>query len=175
MLNQKQIIIEWQKAGLKENGFMFQDITELYELAVRNADSDEEANKLVILAIRAAAKNGGKTAMAVKNNLTKWLNAGATTATKVGDYEKQSQQLQQPRSRFGQPLRNESAIEKFTPEQIAEQSKRLAKEDGFDDPEEWAMVTMEKFRELRATRAERMADKANRGLTSSGKRVVTRF
>ena len=31
MLNQKQIIIEWQKAGLKENGFMFQDITELYE------------------------------------------------------------------------------------------------------------------------------------------------
>lgn len=175
MLNQKQIIIEWQKAGLKENGFMFQDITELYELAVRNADSDEEANKLVILAIRAATKNGGKTAMAVKNNLTKWLNAGATTAIKVGDYEKQSQQLQQPRSRFGQPLRKESAIEKFTPEQIAEQSKRLAKEDGFDDPEEWAKVTMEKFRELRATRAERMADKSNRGLTSSGKRVVTRF
>ena len=175
MLNQKQIIIEWKKAGLKENGFMFQDITELYELAVRNADSDEEANKLVILAIRAAAKNGGKTAMAVKNNLTKWLNAGATTAIKVGDYEKQSQQLQQPRSRFGQPLRKESAIEKFTPEQIAEQSKLLAKEDGFDDPEEWVRVTMEKFRELRATRAERMDDKSNVGLTSSGKRVVTRF
>ncbi|TGE40433.1 hypothetical protein C6P26_10945, partial [Weissella confusa] len=81
MLNQKQIIIEWQKAGLKENGFMFQDITNLYELAVHNADSDEEAHKLIILAIRAAAKNGGKTAMAVENNLNKWLNAGATNAT----------------------------------------------------------------------------------------------
>ena len=175
MLNQKQIMIEWQKAGLKENGYMFQDIQAMYELAARNADSDEEANKLIILAIRAAAKNGAKSAMAVDNNLKKWLNAGATNAQAVGEYEDEATKIRQPRSHFGKLMRNESPIEKFTPEQIAEQSKRLAKEDGFDDSEEWAKVTMEKFRELRATRAERMADKANRGFTSSGKRVVTRF
>lgn len=175
MLNQKQIMIEWQKAGLKENGYMFQDIQAMYELAARNADSDEEANKLIILAIRAAAKNGAKSAMAVDNNLKKWLNAGATNAQAVGEYEDEATKIRQPRSRFGQPMRKESPIEKVTTEQIDEQSKRLAKEDGFDDPEEWARVTMEKFRELRATRAERMADKSNVGLTSSGKRVVTRF
>ncbi|MEY4666082.1 hypothetical protein [Weissella cibaria] len=175
MLNQKKVVIEWEKAGLKKSGFMFQDITEMYELAERNTESTEEANKLLILAIRAAAKNGGKSALAVENNLTKWINAGATTATEVGEYEKQSQQLQQPRQRFGQPLRNESPVAKFTPEQMAEQSKRLAKEDGFDDPEEWIKAAMETFRQLRATRTERMAKKSEQGLTATGRSVIRRF
>ncbi|MBU7560854.1 hypothetical protein FQP82_03500 [Weissella cibaria] len=107
----------------------------------------------------------------------RWLNNGFKSVSDIEKFEAKREQnkLVQSRSRFGQPLRNESPIEKFTPEQIAEQSIRLAKEDGFDDPEEWAKAAMEKFRELRATRAERMADKSNVGFTSSGKRVVTRF
>ena len=174
MIN-KNIVIQWQQANMPENPLVYQDLEEMQELALHNAESEQEAVKLVMLAIRSAAKNGATSTLSVQRRLEKWINAGATTAAKVGDYEKQSQQLQQPRSRFGQPLRNESAIEKFTPEQIAEQSKRLAKEDGFDDPEEWVRVTMENYRELVATRPERMADKSNVGFTASGKRVVTRF
>ena len=174
MLNQKQIIIEWQKAGLKENGFMFQDITNLYELAVHNADSDEEANKLIILAIRAAAKNGGKTAMAVENNLNKWLNAGANNAMAVGDYEKQSQQLQQPR--YGnQPLKFESGPSKPTAEQIDQQNQRMAKELGYATVIDMAKGTADKLSELRQTRPERLDDKPANGRTANGRRVLQRF
>ena len=173
MLNQKQIIIEWQKAGLKENGFMFQDITNLYELAVHNADSDEEANKLIILAIRAAAKNGGKTAMAVENNLNKWLNAGATNATAVGEYESEAQQIQKPR--FGQPIQRESGPSKPTAEQIDQQNQRMAKELGYESVADMAKGTAEKLSELRSTRAERLADKSANGRTANGRRVLQRF
>ncbi|MGL5301789.1 hypothetical protein [Weissella confusa] len=173
MLNQKQIIIEWQKAGLKENGFMFQDITNLYELAVHNADSDEEANKLIILAIRAAAKNGGKTAMAVENNLNKWLNAGATNATAVGEYESEAQQIQQPR--FGQPIQRESGPSKPTAEQIDQQNQRMAKELGYASVAAMAKGTAEKLSELRRTRADRLAANASNGRTANGRRVVQRF
>ena len=173
MLNQKQIIIEWQKAGLKENGFMFQDITNLYELAVHNADSDEEANKLIILAIRAAAKNGGKTAMAVENNLNKWLNAGATNATAVGEYESEAQQIQ--KSRFGQPIQRESGPGKPTAEQIDQQNQRMAKELGYESVADMAKGTAEKLSEIRSTRAERLADKSANGRTANGRRVLQRF
>lgn len=173
MLNQKQIIIEWQKAGLKENGFMFQDITNLYELAVHNADSDEEANKLIILAIRAAAKNGGKTAMAVENNLNKWLNAGATNATAVGEYESEAQHIQQPR--FGKPIQRESGPSKPTAEQIDQQNQRMAKELGYTLVEDMAKGTAEKLSELRRTRADRLAANASNGRTANGRRVVQRF
>ena len=174
MLNQKQIIIEWQKAGLKENGFMFQDITNLYELAVHNADSDEEANKLIILAIRAATKNGGKTAMAVENNLNKWLNAGATNATAVGEYESEAQQIQQ--TRYGnQPIQRETGPSKPTAEQIDQQNQRMAKELGYASVEDMANGTAEKLSELRRTRADRLAANASNGRTANGRRVVQRF
>ena len=174
MLNQKQIIIEWQKAGLKENGFMFQDITNLYELAVHNADSDEEANKLIILAIRAAAKNGGKTAMAVENNLNKWLNAGATNATAVGEYESKAQQIQQ--TRYGnKPIQRETGPSKPTAEQIDQQNQRMAKELGYASVADMAKGTAEKLSELRRTRADRLAANASNGRTANGRRVVQRF
>ncbi|CAM2811359.1 hypothetical protein WECO103172_04025 [Weissella confusa] len=174
MLNQKQIIIEWQKAGLKENGFMFQDITNLYELAVHNADSDEEANKLIILAIRAAAKNGGKTAMAVENNLNKWMNAGATNAMAVGEYESKAKQIQ--KTRYGnQPLKFESGPSKPTAEQIDQQNQRMAKELGYASVEDMAKGTADKLSELRQTRPERLDDKPANGRTANGRRVLQRF
>ncbi|WP_195332333.1 hypothetical protein [Weissella cibaria] len=175
MLNQKQIIIEWEKAGLKQNGFMYQDISEMYELVEHNTTSSDEANKLLILAIRAAANNGGKSALAVENNLRKWINAGATTALEVGEYEKQAQQLQKPRSRYGQPLRNESSIEFFSDEQMSEQDKRLAADDGYDNPEQWKNDKWAEFLELRATRSQRSAETVNSGRTATGQRVLQRF
>lgn len=174
MLNQKQIIIEWQKAGLKENGYMFQDIQAMYELAARNADSDEEANKLIILAIRAAAKNGAKSALAVDNNLKKWLNAGATNAKAVGDYEDESKIIQQPR--YGnQPLKFESGPSKPTAEQIDQQNQRMAKELGYASVEDMAKGTADKLSELRQTRPERLDDKSANGRTANGRRVLQRF
>ena len=171
----KNIVIQWQQANMPEGPLVYQDLEEMQELALHNAESEQEAVKLVILAIRAATKSGATSTLAVQRRLEKWLNAGATTAAKVDEYEKQSQQMQQPRQRFGQPLRNESPVAKFTPEQMAEQSKRLAKEDGFDDPEEWIKAAMETFRQLRATRTERMAKKSEQGLTATGRSVIRRF
>ena len=107
----------------------------------------------------------------------RWLNNGFKSVSDIEEFEAKREQskLVQPRSRFGQPLRNESPVAKFTSEQMAEQSKRLAKEDGFDDPEEWTKAAMETFRQLRATRAERMAKKSEQGLTATGRSVVRRF
>lgn len=174
MLNQKQIMVEWQKAGLKENGYMFQDIQDMYDLAVRNADSDEEANKLIILAIRAAAKNGARSAMAVDNNLRKWLNAGATNAKAVGEYENESQQIQQ--TRYGnQPVQRESGPSKPTKAQIETQNQRMAEELGYASVEDMAKGTAKKLSELRSTRAERLTDQSASGLTASGKPVLQRF
>ena len=152
---------------------MFQDITNLYELAVHNADSDEEANKLIILAIRAAAKNGGKTAMAVENNLNKWLNAGATNATAVGEYESEAQHIQ---TRYGnQPIQRETGPSKPTAEQIDQQNQRMAKELGYASVEDMAKGTAEKLSELRRARADRLAANASNGRTANGRRVVQRF
>ena len=107
----------------------------------------------------------------------RWLSNGFKSVSDIEKFEANREQIKsaQSRSRFGQPLRNESPIEQFTPEQMAEQDKRLAADDGFDDPEEWKRVTMETFRQLRATRAERMAKKSEQGLTATGRSVIMRF
>ncbi|MCT0007135.1 hypothetical protein EFL93_01650 [Weissella confusa] len=174
MIN-KNIVIQWQQANMPENSLAYQDLEEMQELALHNAESEQEAIKLVMLAIRSAAKNGATSTLSVQRRLEKWLNAGATTAAKVGDYEKQSQQLQQPRQRFRQPLQNESPIEKFTPEQIDQQNQRMAKELGYASVADMAKGTADKLSELRSTRAERLADQSANGRTANGRRVLQRF
>ena len=174
MLNQKQIMVEWQKGGLNENGYTFQDIKDMFEFIAHNTESDDEANKLMILAIRAAAKSGGKTALAVENNLRKWINAGAITAEKVGDYESQSQQMQKV-GRYSQPIQRETGPSKPTQEQIASQNKKMAAELGYESVEAMAKGTMAKLAEMRATRAERMRAPRVGGLTATGRRVVANF
>ena len=174
MIN-KNIVIQWQQANMPENSLAYQDLEEMQELALHNAESEQEAVKLVMLAIRSAAKNGATSTLSVQRRLEKWINVGATTAAKVGDYEKQSQQLQQPRQRFGQPLQNESPIEKFTPEQIDQQNQRMAKELGYASVEDMAKGTADKLSELRSTRAERLADQSANGRTANGRRVLQRF
>ncbi|MBF7058588.1 hypothetical protein [Weissella confusa] len=174
MIN-KNIVIQWQQANMPENSLAYQDLEEMQELALHNAESEKEAVKLVMLAIRSAAKNGATSTLSVQRRLEKWINAGATTAAKVGDYEKQSQQLLQPRQRFGQPLQNESPIEKFTPEQIDQQNQCMAKELGYASVEDMANGTADKLSELRRTRAERLADQSANGRTANGRRVLQRF
>ncbi|WPQ67374.1 hypothetical protein [Weissella paramesenteroides] len=52
---------EWQKAGIKINGFTYNDIQDIYNQLAHNADDEKEANGIFILAIRKAAMNGAKT------------------------------------------------------------------------------------------------------------------
>ncbi|WP_271294955.1 hypothetical protein, partial [Weissella confusa] len=173
MIN-KNIVIQWQQANMPENSLAYQDLEEMQELALHNAESEQEAVKLVMLAIRSAAKNGATSTLSVQRRLEKWINAGATTAAKVGDYEKQSQQLQQPR--YGnQPLKFESGPSKPTAEQIDQQNQRMAKELGYASVEDMAKGTADKLSELRQTRPERLDDKSANGRTANGRRVLQRF
>lgn len=173
MIN-KNIVIQWQQANMPENSLAYQDLEEMQELALHNAESEQEAVKLVMLAIRSAAKNGATSTLSVQRRLEKWINAGATTAAKVGDYEKQSQQLQQPR--YGnQPLKFESGPSKPTAEQIDQQNQRMAKELGYESVEDMAKGTADKLSELRQTRPERLDDKPANGRTANGRRVLQRF
>ena len=173
MIN-KNIVIQWQQANMPENSLAYQDLEEMQELALHNAESEQEAVKLVMLAIRSAAKNGATSTLSVQRRLEKWINAGATTAAKVGDYEKQSQQLQQPR--YGnQPLKFESGPSKPTAEQIDQQNQRMAKELGYASVEDMAKGTADKLSELRQTRPERLDDKPANGRTANGRRVLQRF
>ena len=171
MINQKQLVIEWQKAGLKEDGFMFQNITDLFELAERNAPNSEEANKLVILAIRKAAQNNARTGMAVDNNLKKWLNAGADTAEKVGKYEQESADMRRPNN-FGRPMKQEARPDEITDESIRQQNERFASQLGItvDEIPEFAA---KKLAEIRTGREERLAN--GTGVTATGSRVLVRF
>ena len=173
MIN-KNIVIQWQQANMPENSLAYQDLEEMQELALHNAESEQEAVKLVMLAIRSAAKNGATSTLSVQRRLEKWINAGATTAAKVGDYEKQSQQLQQ--TRYGnQPLKFESGPSKPTAEQIDQQNQRMAKELGYASVEDMAKGTADKLSELRQTRPERLDDKPANGRTANGRRVLQRF
>ena len=173
MIN-KNIVIQWQQANMPENPLVYQDLEEMQELALHNAESEQEAVKLVMLAIRSAAKNGATSTLSVQRRLEKWINAGAITAAKVGDYEKQSQQLQQPR--YGnQPLKFESGPSKPTAEQIDQQNQRMAKELGYASVEDMAKGTADKLSELRQTRPERLDGKSANGRTANGRRVLQRF
>ena len=173
MIN-KNIVIQWQQANMPENSLAYQDLEEMQELALHNAESEQEAVKLVMLAIRSAAKNGATSTLSVQRRLEKWINAGATTAAKVGDYEKQSQQLQQPR--YGnQPLKFESGPSKPTAEQIDQQNQRMAKELGYASVEDMAKGTADKLSELRQTRPEQLDGKSANGRTANGRRVLQRF
>lgn len=173
MIN-KNIVIQWQQANMPENSLAYQDLEEMQELALHNAESEQEAVKLVMLAIRSVAKKGATSTLSVQRRLEKWINAGATTAAKVGDYEKQSQQLQQPR--YGnQPLKFESGPSKPTAEQIDQQNQRMAKELGYASVEDMAKGTADKLSELRKTRPERLDDKSANGRTANGRRVLQRF
>lgn len=174
MINQKQIMVEWQKAGLKINGFTNDDVNDIYDHLVHNSDSEVEAHKIFILAIRKAAKNGATTQWAVSNNANSWVQAGLTNAQAVGDYERESQQIQQ-KGRYGQPIKQENKILAPTSDEIQQQNERWAKELGYESVEATAKGTHDILINLRKTRAERLASKPKTGLTANGNQVLKRF
>ena len=174
MINKKQIMVEWQKAGLKINGFTNDDVNDIYDHLAHNADSEVEAHKMFILAIRKAAKNGAATQWAVSNNANSWVQAGLTNAKAVGDYEKEAQQIKQ-KGRYGQPIKQESKVAEPTSDEIKEQNERWAKELGYESVAAMAKGTHDILVNLRATRAERLANKPKTGLTAEGHQVVRRF
>ncbi|WP_419154484.1 hypothetical protein [Weissella bombi] len=174
MINYKQIMVEWQKAGLKINGFTTGDINDIYDHLVHNADNEIEANKMFILAIRKAANNGAKTQWAVSNNANQWVQAGLTNADEVGEYEHEAKDMRLP-GRYGKPVKTESDLDKITPEQIQNQNEQLAKELGYESVETMAKGSWEKLYELRRTREERLAKRPKTGLTATGNQVLKRF
>lgn len=174
MINQKQIMIEWDKAGLPNNHYTYGDITSIFEDLSHSAENDLEANKMFILAIRKAAMANSTTSMAVQNIVRKWLLAGLTSAQAVGDYEKESQQMKQ-KGRYGQPVKQESKVSEPTSDEIKQQNERWAKELGYESVEAMAKGTHDILVNLRATRAERLANKPKTGLTAEGHQVVRRF
>lgn len=174
MINQKQIMIEWEKAELPRNDKTYGDISAIYSDLSSNADNELEANKMFILAIRKAAMNGASTGLSVQNNVSRWLNAGATNAEAVGKYEDDLQRRRQ-KGRFGQPIKQESKVLAPTSDEIKQQNERWAKELGYENVEAMAKGTHDIFVNLRKTRAERLANKPKTGLTANGNRVLKRF
>ncbi|MGL5301465.1 MAG: hypothetical protein ACRC9Z_10355 [Weissella confusa] len=172
MINRKQILIEWDKAGILNNKYTFQDVNDQFEYAAHNTPNDDEANKLVILAIRKAGQNGGTSSATVDNNLRKWINAGATTADKVGEYERQ-RTSQVNAGRYGQPLRQESSIELPSDDEIAAQSTQVANDLGYATIQEATKAEWDKILALRVARASK--NPASTGRTATGQRVLQRF
>lgn len=174
MINQKQIMIEWDKAGLPDNQYTFGDVMAIYEDLSHNADNELEANKMFILAIRKAAMNNSTTSLAVENIVRKWLFAGLKNADAVGEYEKDAQQMHK-KGRYGQPVKTESGINEPTNDQVQQQNEKLAKQLGYETVEEMGKASWKLLVELRNTRPERMANKAKTGLTANGNQVLKRF
>ncbi|WP_419154655.1 hypothetical protein [Weissella bombi] len=174
MINQKQIMIEWDKAGLPDNQYTFGDVMAIYEDLSHNADNELEANKMFILAIRKAAMNNSTTSLAVENIVRKWLFAGLKNADAVGEYEKDAQQMHK-KGRYGQPVKNETGINEPTNDEVQQQNEKLAKQLGYSTVEAMVKGSWEKLYELRRTREERMASKAKTGLTATGHQVLKRF
>lgn len=174
MINYKQIMVEWQKAGLKINGFTSDDINDIYDHLVHNADDEIEANKMFILAIRKAANNGATTQWAVSNNANQWVQAGLTNADAVGKYEQEAQNMRSP-GRYGQPVKTETGINEPTNDEVQQQNDKLAKQLGYSTVEAMVEGSWEKLYELRRTREERLAKRPKTGLTATGNQVLKRF
>lgn len=172
--NNPQIMREWTANEIEPNKYTADDIYYFLTDIARVAPSEQEARKILILAIRAAKNEGGYSSAYVKKKVELWLSNGLATAEQVGEFEK-NRSLRGQTGKFGQPLKFESGPSKPTVEQIDQQNQRMAKELGYASVEDMAKGTAEKLSELRRTRADRLAANASNGRTANGRRVVQRF
>lgn len=172
--NNPQIMREWTANEIEPNKYTADDIYYFLTDIARVAPSEQEARKILILAIRSAKNEGGYSSAYVKKKVDLWLSNGLATAEQVGEFEK-NRSLRGQTGKFGQPLKFESGPSKPTAEQIDQQNQRMAKELGYASVADMAKVTAEKLSELRRTRADRLADKTANGRTANGRRVLQRF
>lgn len=172
--NNPQIMREWTANEIEPNKYTAEDIYYFLTDIARVAPSEQEARKILILAIRAAKNEGGYSSAYVKKKVELWLSNGLATAEQVGEFEK-NRSLRGQTGKFGQPLKFESGPSKPTAEQIDQQNQRMAKELGYASVEDMAKGTADKLSELRQTRPERLAANASNGRTANGRRVVQRF
>lgn len=172
--NNPQIMREWTANEIEPNKYTAEDIYYFLTDIARVAPSEQEARKILILAIRSAKNEGGYSSAYVKKKVELWLSNGLATAEQVGEFEK-NRSLRGQTGKFGQPLKFESGPSKPTAEQIDQQNQRMAKELCYASVADMAMGTAEKLSELRSTRAERLADKSANGRTANGRRVLQRF
>lgn len=171
--NNPQIMREWTANEIEPNKYTAEDIYYFLTDIARVAPSEQEARKILILAIRAAKNEGGYSSAYVKKKVELWLSNGLATAEQVGEFEK-NRSLRGQTGKFGQPLKFETGPSKPTAEQIDQQNQLMAKELGYASVEDMAKGTAEKLSELRRTRADRFANASN-GRTANGRRVVQRF
>ena len=172
--NNPQIMREWTANEIEPNKYTAEDIYYFLTDIARVAPSEQEARKILILAIRAAKNEGGYSSAYVKKKVELWLSNGLATAEQVGEFEK-NRSLRGQTGKFGQPLKFESGPSKPTAEQIDQQNQRMAKELGYTSVEDMAKGTAEKLSELRRTRADRLAANALNGRKANGRRVLQRF
>ena len=172
--NNPQIMREWTANEIELNKYTADDIYYFLTDIARVAPSEQEARKILILAIRSAKNEGGYSSAYVKKKVELWLSNGLATAEQVGAFEK-NRSLRGQTGKFGQPLKFESGPSKPTAEQIDQQNQRMAKELGYASVEDMAKGTAEKLSELRRTRADRLAANASNRRTVNGRRVVQRF
>lgn len=172
--NNPQIMREWTANEIEPNKYTAEDIYYFLTDIARVAPSEQEARKILILAIRAAKNEGGYSSAYVKKKVELWLSNGLATAEQVGDFEK-NRSLRGQKGKFGQPLKFESGPSKPTAEQIDQQNQRMAKELGYASVEDMAKGTADKLSELRQTRPEQLDDKSANGRTANGRRVLQRF
>ncbi|MCT8392662.1 hypothetical protein D0504_02765 [Weissella confusa] len=172
--NNPQIMREWTANEIEPNKYTAEDIYYFLTDIARVAPSEQEARKILILAIRAAKNEGGYSSAYVKKKVELWLSNGLATAEQVGEFEK-NRSLRGQKGKFGQPLKFESGPSKPTAEQIDQQNQRMAKELGYASVEDMAKGTADKLSELRQTRPERLDGKSANGRTANGRRVLQRF
>lgn len=172
--NNPQIMREWTANEIEPNKYTAEDIYYFLTDIARVAPSEQEARKILILAIRAAKNEGGYSSAYVKKKVELWLSNGLATAEQVGDFEK-NRSLRGQKGKFGQPLKFESGPSKPTAEQIDQQNQRMAKELGYASVEDMAKGTADKLSELRQTRPEQLDGKSANGRTANGRRVLQRF
>ena len=133
--NNPQIMREWTANEIEPNKYTAEDIYYFLTDIARVAPSEQEARKILILAIRAAKNEGGYSSAYVRRKLELWLSNGLATAEQVGEFEK-NRSLRGQKGKFGQPLKFESGPSKPTAEQIDQQNQRMAKELGYASVED---------------------------------------
>ncbi len=171
--NNPQIMKEWQAAGLTINGYTADDVFDyLVDLSHQTPD-ENEAKKMLILAIRATKQENGHTSGYVKSKLAAWLANGLSTADQVGEYERQRAAQVNTNRYGGRPLRQESSIKAPTSDEMTEQYKQLAAEHGYEDPQQWTKDMTAWLQERRVARASK--NPVSTGRTATGQRVLQRF
>jgi len=81
-----KVFAEYEKNGFKINSFTTDDLIASFEAFISIGASEDTANKLLILAIRDAANQGGKSFKSIQKTVETWIAFDMTTVDQVADF-----------------------------------------------------------------------------------------